>query len=137
MLKSTIFLAACIFAGCTASADTQFDCQFLTKGNDRLSASSFAPDRVIVLLADSGSSKVIDPIINLVYSKPIAAVVNESSRGKLTVSWEVKDIPTTGTSKIHASYVMRIQPTKKSATMRVWLNGYDNDITSKGTCKTQ
>ncbi|MCE8554350.1 hypothetical protein KBY29_08540 [Ruegeria pomeroyi] len=124
-----------VFVAGAAVAGQVFDCDFTGHGfaNDR----SFVPQRVILdIQPDLARSTVIDPIIAHVHGKPIRAeVIKQGKRWR--ASWTIDRVPTTGTTDLGITFVMRVRAETGKASLRLWFRGYDDDVTATGQCKIE
>lgn len=114
-----------------AAASQVYECHFVGGEVDWIKDKLF-----IVRDLKTNEIKVLDPIINRVFKKPIPAKVVLDSASRLEIDWTMANLPgTRGSTTV--DYHMIFLKAQSTVSEKAVVRGFDNKESRSGTCALQ
>lgn len=122
---------AALMISASASQAANYLCKMTDVSNDGFVTKEY----LFILDTGSTTGQVIDPIIQYVHKKPIAAKVSKRSGNKYAFSWRVKGLKTDANSKTNVGYRAMLDIGAKTVRVSAAIAGADNQPRGQGTCR--
>lgn len=129
----TLILCLVFFPGLAIGATNTiiYDCALKEFTND-----NWIPPRIILTI-DEGTmtGTVYDGTVHEVYGKPINAQITRRNAKSVQYKWDVDGVSGAHNSSLNGGFNLILNQKNLTATMRVYVKGFDNEPYGSGKCQ--
>lgn len=132
MVLRVMIIAMSLADVAPAKAQEVHDCTFDLSTSGR--SGSFLPGKVRVDLKTGETAQVTAPLGPGFFDQPVEAQRSSPYSGREEITWSFRNIPSNRSSRITASYVMRLSENATRASIAATLHGFGTQLRAQGRC---